>query len=198
MFDIRYSTVLWWIWLSKSSFDEIEKNPNYEEDDYEDEPVDTKEVAIPTANKYCKEGVEYTGNTVFFVNENENSEYYTLENTSGLNPGDYTVIASLTSDNYKWADGSKEDKTFKCSISKRKVTISAKEQTITYGDSIATGVSQIVAEGLVDGHKITDVKLVADVDGRKIKFDDVTESESVVIISGTTDVTKKYKIDTII
>ncbi len=76
------------------------------------------------------------------------------------NAGNYDVTAKL-SEGYIWSDGTIGNKTITCSIKKKDITITAKDQTITEGNSISTGVSNITVSGLASGERVASITLTA-------------------------------------
>lgn len=65
-----------------------------------------------------------------------------------------TVYYQVTKENYTTVEGSKT-----VTITQKALTITAKAQSIAYGNSIATGTGQVTADGLVDGDALTSVTL---------------------------------------
>ena len=84
-------------------------------------------------------------------------------------------------------------KTFTVEVSKKNLTITAKNQTIDYGDNITTGVNQVTVTGLVSGQTINSVTLTASTTNVTTNGK-ITPSE-VVIKEGTTTVTSNYQIN---
>ena len=79
------------------------------------------------------------------------NEYYTTE--APTNVGNYTAKATITIGETPYI----LTKTF--AISQQSLIITAKDQTITVGGNIATGVDQVTAEGLVSSDELTGITL---------------------------------------
>ena len=78
------------------------------------------------------------------------------------------------------------------SITKRPVTITAKDQTITYGGSISTGASQVTISGQVSGHTVKDdITLTPSI--TNAGEGTITPSDA-TIMNGSTNVTTNYDI----
>lgn len=98
-----------------------------------------------------------------------------------------TVTAKDNSENYTGtAEGSFE-------IAKRNVTITAKDQTITYGETIDEGMGQVEAAGLAEGDAVASVKLSADTS--KVTDNGViTVADAEIQNAAKSDVTGNYNI----
>jgi uncharacterized repeat protein (TIGR02543 family) len=150
----------------------------------------TRQDATMPSTDLCKKDLIYTGSSQQLV-ENTSGVGYTLSNYTGTNADNYTVTAKV-SNNYTWSDGSTTDKTFVCSISKKAVTITANDQTITYGQTISSGVSNVTATGLVEGHSISAITLTPSTN--QVTTSGTITASNATIKSGTTDVTSNYNI----
>ncbi len=115
----------------------------------------------------------------------------TLGNNSGVDAKDnYSVTESLQ-EGYRWSDNTIGNKTLTCKINKKNASITANNQTVTYGTGITNAVSQATAKDLVTNHTLGSVTLTAstkDVPGGKI-----TPSNA-KIMSGETEVTANYSL----
>lgn len=98
-----------------------------------------------------------------------------------------TVTAKDNSENYTGtAEGSFE-------IAKRDVTITAQDQTITYGETIDEGMGQVKAVGLAGGDAVASVKLSADTS--KVTDNGViTVADAEIQNAAKSDVTGNYNI----
>ena len=67
-------------------------------------------------------------------------------------------LGGTSADNYKLAASGHQTETT-ANITQKPLTITAKDQAISYGTTIATGTGQVTTDGLVDGDALTDVKL---------------------------------------
>lgn len=109
-----------------------------------------------------------------------------LERVAGENVGTYAIaLGTLTAgDNYTITYTGAD-----FTISKRDVTVTAKDQTITYGDAISN--TEITSDGLVDGHSIT-VTLTPST--ANVTVDGTITAGAAVITADGTDVTANYEI----
>ena len=107
------------------------------------------------------------------------------------NAGTYTVTIKANS-NYTFSDGSTTSKTLSCSISKKAVTITAKDQNLNGTNTITNNTSQITTSGLISGHSVTSITLTQSTTSDTTNGT-ITPSGA-VIKSGTTDVTSNYSI----
>ena len=78
----------------------------------------TKNVTIPTSENYC-ETLIYTGSEQTLTKTPGSG--YIFDGNKGTNAGEYTVTATLVS-GYRWSDNTTEEKTFKCTIEKAKLS----------------------------------------------------------------------------
>lgn len=69
-------------------------------------------------------------------------------------------LGGTSADNYKLAASGHQTETT-ANITQKPLTITAKDQAISYGTTIATGTGQVTTEGLVDGDALTTVELTA-------------------------------------
>ncbi len=142
----------------------------------------------PTA-AYCK-SLTYTGSSQTLVNSAATGFEWTGK-TAGTNAGNYTVTAKLAS-GYMWSDKKTDNVTITCSIAKKPITITAKDQTITYGGSISTGTSYVTAATLISGHTLSAIILTPSTTDATTSGK-ITPSKA-TIKSGSTDVTSNYNI----
>jgi len=150
--------------------------------------INRKSVTVPTADAYCK-AVTYNGSEQTITNSAGTG--YSFSGNKKTNAGTYTVTATLNG-NYKWSDDTTGTKTFDCSIAKKALTITAKAQTITYGDAISTGTGQITSTGLVSGHSITAITLKAST--TNVTSNGTITPSAATVKSGSTVVTSNYSI----
>lgn len=105
------------------------------------------------------------------------------------NFGTYTATASsLSNTNYKLPSAN----TTSFTIGKKALTITANNQTITYGNPIATGAANATADGLANGDTLTGVTLTAST-SEATANGKITPSDA-TIKRGNTDVTSNYQI----
>ena len=78
-------------------------------------------------------------------------------------------------------------------ITKRPVTVTAKDQTVEAGEDILTGTDQVVLEGAANGHRLVSAELTAGNTARVTANGRIKVSEA-VITDGTADVTANYSI----
>ncbi len=115
----------------------------------------------------------------------------TLGNNSGVDAKDNYSVTETLQEGYRWSDNSTSNKTLTCKINKKNASITANNQTVTYGIGITNAVSQATAKDLVTNHTLGSVTLTAstkDVPGGKI-----TPSNA-KIMSGETEVTANYNL----
>ena len=120
-----------------------------------------------------------------------NNECSTGEtSTAPTNYGTYYVKATLTgTDNYN--SSTSDCKTY--TMNKKEITITAKDQTINYGSSIATGTSQVTVATLVTGDTLDSVTLTPST-ANYTTNGTITPSAAVIKRSGTA-VTSNYDIE---
>ena len=104
--------------------------------------------SIPVFNLLTYNGSEQT-----LVNSGTG---YTLVNNTGTNAGEYVVTAKLDN-GYKWSDGTTNDKVIKGKINKKKATIVASDQSISYGGSINS--TKYTTLDFLSGHSVSSVFL---------------------------------------
>ena len=109
-----------------------------------------------------------------------------LKRVAGENVGDYAIEQNtLTAgNNYRLTYTGAE-----LTVNKRDVVITAKDQTITYGETISG--AEITAAGLVDGHSAT-VTLTPST--ANVTADGTITASAAVITAGGTDVTGNYNV----
>ncbi len=114
-----------------------------------------------------------------------------FSNNEGIDAKGYPVNAKLKY-GYRWSDNTTSEKTMNCNIAKKAATIEAKEQTYTYGGSLATGVGQIISSGLINPHVVTNITLTPSTTNATTNGT-ITPSGA-VIKNGNVDVTSNYEI----
>ena len=147
-----------------------------------------KIVTIPT-NALCTNPT-YNGSSQQLTSVTS-GDGYTLSGYSGTNAGSYTVTASLSGFS-RWSDGTTGNKTFTCSIGKKAVTVTASSGSKTYDGSAlsnTTGCS-ITAGSVLTGHTVT----CSNSGSITNKGSVANTLNSVVVKSGTTDVSGNYAI----
>ena len=121
--------------------------------------VTAKDKTITYGDAPANDGVTYSG---FVTGEDENTAgvlsgtlAYAYTYAQYGDVGSYTITPSgLTSNNYAITFESGT-----LTVQQKALTITAKDQAITYGTTIATGTGQVTAEGLVTGDVLTTVTL---------------------------------------
>ena len=119
------------------------------------------------------------------------SDQYTISASNNINAG--VAVATLTATatengNYSGSVSS----TF--TIAPATLTITASDQTITYGGSIATGTDQVTPAGLVGGDTLESVTLEASSDQVAVTDKTITPSAAQIRNTSGADVTGNYKI----
>lgn len=147
-------------------------------------------VAKPTAEDYCQV-LTYTG-AVQTLTKTAGVGYSFSDNT-GMAADTYTVTATLDGD-HAWMDSSVIPVTFNCTIAQKPITVTAKAQTIVYGNEITTGVNQVEVATLVSGQAVTAVTLTASRD--TVGSGTITPSDATIKDNATpaNDVTDNYAI----
>lgn len=143
-------------------------------------------VAKPTA----KTGLVYNGSAQVGVTYQTGIGYTMGGTYSATNAGSYTATATLDA-NHKWSDGETDVLSINWSIGTLAITITAKAQTITYGGSISTGVSQVTVQTLASGDSLTSITLTA---SRTTAGTGTITPSAAVIKEGSTEVTDNYQI----
>ena len=134
----------------------------------------------------CKDLI-YNGSSQYLMNLDGNNVKYINNTAEGINAGVYTVEAIPGDSNHSFSDGT-TSKTIDCTITQKIVTISAKDQTITFEETISKTTNDIISNGLLPGHSISNITLTESiVDGTIIP-------SNAVIKSGDTIVTSNYDI----
>ena len=112
--------------------------------------------------------------------------------TSATDAGTYTQTCTLNSTtNYVWDDTNKTTtpKSISWKIDPKKITITASNQTVTYGTAIDKSTSKVSVATLVSGHNLSAITLTqstTNVPGGTIS------ASGAKIVSGSTDVTSNY------
>ena len=147
--------------------------------------INTQSVEAPTCSDVTYNGIEQT------LFEAHTTGGYTNPELKGTYVNDYTVTLTLNS-NYHWSDNSTGNKTLTCKINKKAITITAKDQTITYGESIVNTVEKVDVATLATGDSLTGITLTQSTTNATTNGT-ITPSNA-VIKKGTTDVTSNYDI----
>lgn len=140
-------------------------------------------VNVPTCNT-----VSYDGTSKTLISTNTK---YTLNNNTGINAGNYAVVAKLN-DGYKWSDNTFKDKIINCSIGKKELTITAANQTISEGSYLNNSTSKITTSGLASGDTVSSIHLYTP---QLEKGTGVIYASAVKIVNASnSDVTANYNI----
>ena len=145
-------------------------------------------------NAKTAESTATTGTTTFSYSFEENGTYVSdLSSLTKVDAGEYTIYVKGTNPNYQ----GEATTTAKLTITQRDVTFTATSEEKEYTGSEITinglTVSEGEDEGLVDGHT-HNVEFSASGTEVGEYTGTITEVLSVVIMSGTTDVTANYNI----
>ena len=173
---------------------------------YETGTFTINKVAAPTlngANKPTANELTYNGGDQALVTAPTTllgSGYtlkYSLDGTNwseniptGKNGTSYTVKAKYFGDNNR-EDSAEVD--ISVTIAKKGVTVTAKDQSVEVGGSIATGKAQAELSDAVSGHTLSAVTLTASSTDAVTTNGTITPSDA-KIMDGTTDVTGNYNI----
>lgn len=123
--------------------------------------------ASPNLTVPSAKNLTYSGSTQTLVNAGSSSHGTFTYSTSQTGTYSTTIPQGIAANSYivYWqftGDSNHTDispKQVTVSIAQKNLTITAKEQTITYGNSISTGTSQVATSGLVSGDSLTAVTL---------------------------------------
>ena len=111
---------------------------------------------------------------------------------SATNQGTYTQTCTLNStSNYVWSDKTTTAKSISWKINQKRITITASNQTVTYGTAITQGVSQVSVATLVSGHSLSAITLTQSTTNAP---GGTISASGAKILSGSTDVTGNYAI----
>ena len=147
--------------------------------------INTQSIDVPNCPEVTYNGSEQT---LFAAHT---SGGYTNSVLTGTNANDYDVVLTLDS-NYHWSDNSTGNKTITCKINKKPITITAKGQEITYGETISKTTNDVTVATLVGDDKLDSITLTASTTNAT-EAGTITPSAA-VIKKGTTDVTNNYNI----
>ena len=112
--------------------------------------------------------------------------------TSATNAGTYTQTCTLNStSNYVWSDKTTTAKSISWKINQKRITITASNQTVTYGTAITQGVSKVSVATLVSGHSLSAITLTQSTTNAP---GGTISASGAKILSGSTDVTGNYAI----
>ena len=112
--------------------------------------------------------------------------------TSATDAGTYTQTCTLNStSNYVWSDKTTTAKSISWKINQKRITITASNQTVTYGTAIAQGVSKVSVATLVSGHNLSAITLTQSTTNAP---GGTISASGAKIVSGSTDVTGNYAI----
>ena len=107
--------------------------------------------------------------------------------------GTYTQTCTLNSTtNYKWSDNTTAPKEITWEINKKDITITAKNQSVTYGTAISTATSQVTVSGMITGQTLDSITLTQS--KTAVSTDGKITPSAAVIKSGSTTVTNNYNI----
>lgn len=119
----------------------------------------------------------------------DTDDYKVTANAGGIDAGSYDVVLQLKNfDNYKWTDSDEAEKILAFEITKAPLTVTAKDQTITYGESISD--EEYTVEGLLNSHD-ANVSLSASTDQITVSGKIIANA---VVMSGSDEVTDNYEI----
>ena len=111
---------------------------------------------------------------------------------SATNQGTYTQTCTLNStSNYVWSDKTTTVKSISWKINQKRITITASNQTVTYGTAITQGVSKVSVATLVSGHSLSAITLTQSTTNAP---GGTISASGAKIVSGSTDVTGNYAI----
>lgn len=138
------------------------------------------------AHSITVEAAEPEEVTISYSTDAGDNKTYTTEKPTFTDAGEYTVYYKIENEDYNAEEGSQIVR-----ISKKKLTVKAADQTITYGNSIDRTKYTVI--GLVDGHSIKEVTLIPST--VEVTDSGTLEVNSVIIMDASgKDVTVNYDI----
>lgn len=138
------------------------------------------------AHSITVEAAEPEEVTISYSTDAGDNKNYTTEKPTFTDAGEYMVYYKIENEDYNAEEGSQIVR-----ISKKKLTIKAVDQTITYGNSIDR--TKYTVTGLVDGHSIKEVTLIPST--VEVTDSGTLEVNSVIIMDASgKDVTVNYDI----
>ncbi len=136
----------------------------------------------------CSENLVYNGTSLNLIKNNIVPSGITVNQSNGINAGEYTVTAKLGS-GYKWDDESTGDYIFTCEINKRSITISTQNQV---EGSFTSSPAKVDVTNLVAGHTINSISLSTIATSTE---DIIVPSHAIIYDSNNNDVTNNYIIN---
>ena len=122
-----------------------------------------KLIVFPTKSLYCKDLTYNSYEQVLVKNPGEGYDFkrngYSNTNIKEIYANNYNITIVLK-DNYRFSKNDVEDKTLTCEIKKKSLTITARAQTMTYGDDFDSGdTKKITTSGLQGTDYVSSIKL---------------------------------------
>ena len=110
-----------------------------------------------------------------------------------MNANTYTQTCTLSSTtNYKWSDNTTDAKSITWKISKKDLSITAKDQEITYGEIISKTTNDVTTSGLISGHSLSTITLTPST--TNVTTSGTITPSAAEITSSNGDVTSNYNI----
>ncbi len=115
-----------------------------------------REIEDPTTSMYCNNLIYNGGKQTLVKSEGEG---YVFSKREGTTAGDYVITARLK-EGYRFKNSGTVDAKFTCTIKRKDVTITAKEQTINFDGAIDKSLEQVNVEGLADDQSLKSIDFV--------------------------------------
>lgn len=155
------------------------------------DPVYTAPVANSLTYNGSSQYLITTGNTSHgTIQYSSNGTSWSSTRPSGTNAGSYTAYWRLNGDTNHNSVASTQISNV--AIAQKSATITAKAQSIVYGNSIATGTSQVTTSGLISGHSLTAISLSQST--TSVTTTGTITPSGATIKQSSTDVTANYSI----
>lgn len=136
----------------------------------------------------------YNGSVQYGVSPQSAATGYSYGGTTyATNAGIYAATATLGS-NYMWSDATTDALSLPWEIAKLGVTVTAKDQTITYGEDIATGAAYVTHSAIATGDSLLSVTLTQSTWNATNGTPGTITPTDAVFKEGNADVTANYDI----
>lgn len=150
--------------------------------------------AVPHAAAVtAKDGIAGMGEITVCYTTDSGNPPSGLTAEAPINVGDYLIYIDVTEgDNYISVSGLNICGDRRMKINARSITVTAKDQTITYGESIATGTEQVEVNGIEGDDRLDSITLTPSITG--VGTGTITPSGIRIVSSTGADVTSNYTV----
>lgn len=115
--------------------------------------IDISNATVTPSSSYTYDGTAKTPSvTVTLLGETVSSQYYDVTYSNNINAGTATITVT-------GKDGYEGTATGTFTISKKSLSITASDQTVTYPSTISSSTSKVSVSGLVSGDSLTSISL---------------------------------------